>query len=232
MFKDRLDAAGRLVRRLQGYRDSRNAVVLAIPRGGLPIGARLARELGLRLDVILIKKIGHPENPECAIGAVSLTASSVDEALVARGGVSSGYVAAEVSRLQDSLRRRSRLYRGAARPLPVQGKTVILTDDGAATGRTLLSAVELLRRDGAGRIVVAIPVAPPETVEALERAADEVVCLETPGNFMAIGQFYDDFSQVPDEEVVEILKAQGSDAFGAEEEGGPLDVHRLFPPKG
>lgn len=212
MFRDRRDAARRLVRALVRYRGRADALVLAVPRGGLPIGALLARELGLKLDVILTKKIGHPDNPEFAIGAVSLAGEAVDSALIERERIPPAFIAGEIARIRDGLRRRYRMYRGAAKPLPVAGKTVILTDDGAATGRTLLAAIDLLRKDGAGKIVVALPVAPPDTAAALESRADEVVCLEVPEAFMAIGAFYSDFSQVPDEEAVSLLK----DAAGGE----------------
>ena len=208
MFHDRVDAAGRLARELERYRGRKDTVVLAVPRGGLPIGGVLARELDLKLDVILTKKIGHPDNPEFAIGAVSITDEAIDSALVERECIPSDYITAEIERVRENLRQRYRLYCGAARPLPVAGKTVILTDDGAATGRTLLAAMDLLRRQGVGKIVVAIPVAPADTVEILERSADKVVCLETPVDFMAIGQFYDHFAQVPDEDALAILKGQ------------------------
>lgn len=206
MFHDRHDAAVRLAGKLRGYRGRRDTVILAIPRGGLPIGATLSRELGLRLDVILTKKIGHPYNPEFAIGAVSLAGESIDEALAAREGIPSDWIAAEIARVRESLRERYRLYHGPGKPSPVGGKTVILTDDGAATGRTMLAAVDLLRRQGAAKIVAAVPVAPPETVALLESRADEVVCLEAPSSFMAIGEFYDDFTQVTDGEAAEFLK--------------------------
>ncbi|OGR92477.1 MAG: hypothetical protein A2V88_01060 [Elusimicrobia bacterium RBG_16_66_12] len=212
MFRDRLDAAGRLARELSRYRDRKDAVVLAVPRGGLPIGGVLARELGLKLDVILTKKIGHPDNPEFAIGAVSLTDAAINTALVEREGIPSAYISAEIARIRESLRQRYEMYRGAARPLPLKGKTVILTDDGAATGRTLLAAIELLKSEGAARIVVALPVAPPDTVEVLRGGADEVICLDQPAGFMAIGQFYRDFSQVPDEEAIAILKEEAQSA--------------------
>jgi predicted phosphoribosyltransferase len=208
MFRDRREAAGRLARELSRYRDRKDAVVLAVPRGGLPIGGVLARELNLKLDVILTKKIGHPDNPEFAIGAVSLTDAAVDAALIEREGIPSGYISTEIARIRESLRQRYQMYRGAARPLSVADKTVILTDDGAATGRTLIAAIELLRHEGAGKIIVALPVAPPDTVELLGRNADQVVCLEQPVDFMAIGQFYRDFSQVPDEEAVAILRGE------------------------
>lgn len=206
MFHDRHDAAVRLSRRLQAYRGRRDALVLAIPRGGLPIGAELARRLGLRLDAILTKKIGHPRDPEFAIGAVSLDDVAIDAALAAREGIASDWIAAEADRIRESLRERSRVYHGSGEHVPVAGSTVILTDDGAATGRTMLVAVDLLRRQGAARIVAAVPVAPAEAVAALSARADEVVCLEVPSSFMAIGEYYDDFTQVSDAEAAEMLR--------------------------
>jgi predicted phosphoribosyltransferase len=207
MFRDRDDAARLLAKKLAHWRGRKDVLVLAVPRGGLPIGAVLARELGLRLDVILTKKIGHPSNPEFAIGAVSLAGESIDERTVARDAISPAYIAQEIALIRETLEKRYRMYCGAARPAPVAGKTVILTDDGAATGRTLLVAVDLLRGQGAARIVVALPVASEDAVAALRACADEVVCLEIPADFMAIGQFYADFSQVPDEEAVALLRA-------------------------
>lgn len=210
MFHDRHDAAVRLARELRRFKGRSDALVLAVPRGGLPIGGVLASELGLPLDVILTKKIGHPHNPEFALGAVSLTGETYDEELARREGISPEWIAGEVRRVRADLRERYRMFHGAARPLPVAGKTVILTDDGAATGRTLIVAVDLLRREGAARVVVALPVAASDAVELLEQAADEVVCLEVPSSFMAIGEHYDDFSQVSDEEAVSLLARTGA----------------------
>ncbi|MBI2384787.1 MAG: phosphoribosyltransferase [Elusimicrobia bacterium] len=210
MFHDRHDAAVRLARELRRFKGRADALVLAVPRGGLPIGAVLSAELGLPLDVILTKKIGHPYNPEFAIGAVSLTGETYDEELVRREGIRAEWLAGEIARVRGTLRERYRLYHGSAEPLSVAGKTVILTDDGAATGRTLIVAVDLLRGAGAAKVVVAIPVAPPDAVELLEAAADEVVCLEEPPGFMAIGEHYADFSQVSDEQAVACLKTAGA----------------------
>lgn len=206
MFHDRHDAALQLARKLQHYRGRADAVILAVPRGGLPIGGVLAAELGLPLDVALTKKIGHPANPEFAIGSVSLTDETLDEELVAAEGISSRYLDAQIARIRESLREKRRMYRGGTAPLPVAGKTVILTDDGAATGRTLLAAVDLLRREGAATIVAALPVASREAVALLKTRADEVVCLDVPSRFMAIGEFYEDFSEVDDVDAVRILR--------------------------
>ncbi|MBI4059921.1 MAG: phosphoribosyltransferase [Elusimicrobia bacterium] len=215
MFRDRLEAALRLARELGRYRGAGNAIILAVPRGGLPIGSVLARELDLKLDVILTKKIGHPANPEFAIGAVSLTDEVLDRGVIESEAIPSEYIFSEIERIRASLRSRYRMYRGASNPLSVTGKTVILTDDGAATGRTLFVAIDLLRRQAARKIVVALPVAPPDTVELLKKRADEVVCLDVPDDFMAIGQYYGDFSQISDEEAVDLLKGAPHDVKGA-----------------
>lgn len=206
MFRDRVEAGARLARSLRRYKGAKSAVVLAVPRGGLPVGREIARALGLPLDVLLTKKIGHPFNPEFAIGAVTLTGAAVDAETMAREGVSEGYVASEVERLRASLRERWRLYRGDAPPPSMNGRTAILVDDGAATGRTLLAAIEVLRRERAARVVVAVPVASDDAAEALRAAADELECLAVPADFMAIGQFYGDFAQVSDEEAVALLR--------------------------
>lgn len=212
MFTDRRGAAEALAKKLIRYKARKDTVILAVPRGGLAIGAVLADKLGLSLDIILTKKIGHPDNPEVAIGAVSLTGEAVDTALIERERIPAHDIASRIEWIRESLWQRYRMYRGASRPPSVAGKTVILTDDGAATGHTLLAAIELLRRDQAAKIVVAIPVAPPDTVELLESRVDEVVCLEVPLNFMAIGDFYEDFPQVSDDDALQLLRRE---AFGA-----------------
>ncbi|NNN07337.1 MAG: phosphoribosyltransferase [Elusimicrobia bacterium] len=206
MFRDRPAAGARLARELSRYRGADDALIVAVPRGGLPIAGVLARELALRLDVVVTKKIGHPDDPELAIGAVSLTDEAVDSALVARESISRDDIAWQIERVRAALHSRYRMYHGISGPLSVIGKTVILADDGAATGRTMLVAIDLLRRQGALKIVAALPVAPRGTVEILKKRADEVVCLEAPDDFTAISRFYTDFSRVTDEEALRILK--------------------------
>ncbi|MFI5345968.1 MAG: phosphoribosyltransferase [Elusimicrobiota bacterium] len=212
MFADRRDAGRALARKLARYENCEEAVILAVPRGGVAVGAVLADELGLPLDVILTKKIGHPNNPEFAIGSVSLTGESVDAETIEREGIPMHAVESAIAHVRECLWQRYRMYRGASLPPKVSGKTVILADDGAATGHTLLAAIELLRRDGAGKIVVAIPVAPPDTARALESAADDCVCLATPADFMAVGQYYRDFAQVSDEEALALLRRKAPGA--------------------
>lgn len=215
MFRDRLNAAHCLARELRKLPDIGDSVLFAIPRGGLPIGGALARELGLPLDVILAKKIGHPLDPECAIGAVSMTGMEVEPAALAAERIEPGDLAAEVERIRAGLRLREAAYRGKTAPSDIEGRTALVVDDGAATGRTMLAAIDALRSRGARRIVAAIPVAPKEAVELLATRADQVVCLESPEDFMAIGQSYHDFAPVPDEEAAAILAgARGGAGLG------------------
>jgi predicted phosphoribosyltransferase len=206
MFRDRVDAGERLARALKRYKGRAGLLVLAVPRGGLPVGAVLARELGAELDVALVKKIGHPNDPEFAIGAVSPTGTELDLDVLRREGVSTEYAVREAERLREILLERRRFYRGGAPAADVRGRTVILADDGAATGRTLSAAASLLKEDGAAKVVAAVPVGSPEAVAALRRRADEVVCLETPDDFTAIGRCYRDFAQVSDEEAAALLR--------------------------
>lgn len=206
MFRDRFDAAGRLAERLMKYRGRADALILAIPRGGLEIGCVLSRSLGLPLDVLMIKKIGHPFNPEFAVGSVSLLRSCVSQEALKQYGIPQGYVAGEIRRLRKELKRRYDLYRGGAGPLPLKGRIAIVADDGVATGSTLLAAIELARSEKPEAVVAAVPVAPRCILEALEKAADEVVCLEAPEDFFAVGQYYERFNPVADEEAARLLQ--------------------------
>lgn len=206
MFRDRADAGKRLARGLTRYAGRADAAVLAVPRGGLPVAEVVARELNLPLDVVLTKKIGHPADPESAVGAVSLTGS----ALGPPPGVPPGYIEAEIARLRAALRKRDKMYRGGRPAVEVAGRTVILVDDGAATGMTLLSAVDLLLQDGARRVVIAVPVASREALAALKERCGEVVCLEEAGGRMSVSESYVDFAQVTDEQAVSILRAARS----------------------
>jgi predicted phosphoribosyltransferase len=201
LFEDRIDAGLQLVTRLREY-EGRNAVVVAVPRGGVPIGAVVARKLGLPMDVALIKKLGHPFNREYAIGAVSLTGLAVDD----ESGISPEYIASEVRRIRALLRERYHTYSGNLNPVELAGKTVILIDDGIATGKTLRAAIDLIRQQAPLSIVLAVPVAAGDSLRALEKLVDRVICLYTPQNFQAVGQSYRVFDQVSDEEVVRWLK--------------------------
>ena len=203
MFKDRTDAGMQLAEKLLEFK-SQNVVVLAIPRGGLPLGAIIAKALNAPLDVVLTKKIGHPYNKEYAIGAVSLKNSILSDAI----GVTKGYIEEEKARLRKKLKESHNQYYKEGVSQDLKDKTVIIIDDGIATGNTILVTIELVKMQNPNKIVVAIPVAPPSTVRKLEASSevDEVICLETPYNFHAVGQFYQEFYQVSDQEAIRLLK--------------------------
>lgn len=202
MFSDRRDAGRRLAHALERYRSDPTAIVLGIPRGGVIVAAEVARVLGLPLDVAVAAKVGAPGNPEYAIGAVAPDGGVLVNPVA-------GYSRADVDALAGPARAKVAaqvaLLRRGRPPLELAGRTAILVDDGLATGLTAKAAVEWLRRQGAGRIVVAAPVAPPDTVAALRRFADEVVCVEMPEWFSAVGQFYRVFGQTEDDEVLAVL---------------------------
>ena len=203
LIRNRGTAARLLAERLEKYRGERG-VVLAIPRGGVPVAAPIARYLGMPLEVTLSKKIGHPANPEFAIGSVSLDTMQVDE----RADVPQAYIAAEVARIREGLRQKYSLYMGNRKHVPLRDQVVILVDDGVATGKTLLSTIELVKKEQPRKIVVAVPVAPPSAYDTVSSLVDEVVCLLVPIGFQAVGQFYEEFSQVSDEQVIELLQEQ------------------------
>jgi predicted phosphoribosyltransferase len=205
-FRDRREAGRLLAARLAPYRGRPDVLVLALPRGGVPVGYEVARALGAPLDVFLVRKLGVPGHEELAMGAVASGGVQVLNADVLAGlGLSDRVVAAVAARELQELERRERLYRGARPPRDVQGRTVILVDDGLATGATMRAAIHALRRRGAARIVVAVPVAPLQTCAELRAEADEVVCLVTPEPFLAVGLWYDDFTQTSDDEVRALL---------------------------
>jgi predicted phosphoribosyltransferase len=203
-FSNRTEAGKQLVSALK--KTDKNAVVLAVPRGGVVVGFEIANTLNLPLDVIITKKIGAPANPELAIGAVAEDGSYLlDEKLVRMLGVPQTYIAMEVERQKAEIKRRLKSYRGNTPTVEIVGRDVILVDDGVATGATLKAALRSLRNRGAKSVTVAVPVGPAETISELESEADRVVCLLMPDPFYAIGEFYEDFDQTTDGEVIELL---------------------------
>lgn len=207
MFRDRRDAGRQLAKRLEQYRGQAGVLVLALPRGGVSTGFEIACHLGAPLDVLIVRKIGLPGEPELAIGAVSETGAVIlNERIISVYHVSDDYIRAEVSRQKSEISRRLELYRKGRGITGLEGKTIILADDGVATGATMKAAIATLKREEIKRLVVALPVAPPETAKELAQMADELVCLETPEQFMSVGGFYTDFTQVPDEAVVKMLR--------------------------
>lgn len=203
MFRDRIDAGRQLSEKLMKFKEE-DVVVLAIPRGGLPLGAIVAKTLEAPLDVALTKKIGHPSNKEFAIGAVSLD----DIVLTNTMGVTQGYITEETKHIREKLLKRHDEYYKKRLPQNVKNKTVIIVDDGIATGNTLLATIELVSKQRPKKIIVAIPVAPNSAIKKLENTQkiDEVICLQVPYNFQAVGQFYEDFYQVSDQEAIQLLE--------------------------
>ncbi len=200
ILQDRKEAAVLLSEKLEKYQDS-DAIILAVPRGGVPIGYEIAKNLHLPLDIILSKKIGHPQNKEFAIGAVSLDSSFIDE----HPEISSAYIESEIKKLRESLQDKYNLYMGNRKPADVNGKTVIVVDDGIATGNTLLACIAMLRKSKPQKIVVAVPVVPFDTVNVFQQKADEFVYLIASKDFRGVGGFYEDFDQVHDDEVIRML---------------------------
>jgi len=210
IYRDRVEAGRLLARSLNGHglagAERGDLLVLAIPRGGVVVAAEVARALHAPLDVWLAHKIGAPGNPELAIGSVSSHGELVlDWHVIAALGVGADYIQDAVRREREELHRRMMAFRGHDEPVRVEGRTVVLVDDGVATGATAFSALAALKRGGAARRIFAAPVAPMETVPELEKAADLVVLLSAEPVFQAVGQFYEQFSQVSDEEVVALL---------------------------
>lgn len=207
-FRDRRDAGRRLAEKLTRYASRPDVIVLALPRGGVPVGHEVARALAAPLDVFLVRKLGVPRAEEVAMGAVATGGVRViNEAVVRRLGIPRDAIDAATIWERRELARRERVYRGD-RPAPdVSGRTVILVDDGLATGASMQAAITALRQRQPAHIVVAVPTAAPETCEALRTEVDDVVCAVTPEPFYAVGLWYDDFSQTTDDEVRRLLAA-------------------------
>jgi predicted phosphoribosyltransferase len=200
MFQDRIDAGLALSRHLQHYKRV-NGVTLAVPRGGVPVAFPIAKILELPLEIILSKKIGHPMHKEYAIGAVSLTGQIVAPNALA----SAEYIEQETINIREQLKEMYIKYMGNKKPTPVNGKIVIIVDDGVATGNTLLSTIDIIRNEHPKKIVVAVPVASQQAAKKLSEVTDEFVCAWIPSQFSSVGEFYVDFTQVTDEEVVDML---------------------------
>ena len=200
VFKNRKEVGLLLADQLEKYRNT-NSIVLAIPRGGVPVAYEISKKLKLPLDVILSKKIGHPYNKEFAIGAVSLETMVVHK----HSEVSEEYINSEVTQLRKQLKEKYKLYRGNYQPLAVKGKNIILVDDGIATGSTLLASIAMLRKSNPSKIIVAVPVAPEDAIVTFQVEADEFICLTSSKYFNSVGEFYEDFRQVEDDEVIHML---------------------------
>ncbi len=213
-FLDRADAGRRLARALASYKD-RNPLVLALPRGGLPVAAEIAAALAAPLDIVLVRKVGVPEQPELAMGAVVDGDEPIvvrNEEIIRAAQVSEGEFEAACARERDEIEQRRRRFLGGRRRAEIAGRTAIVTDDGVATGATARAALRAIRKRGPGALVLAVPVAASDTVGSLRDEVDDLVCLEAPHRFDAVGSYYADFRQVRDDEVSAILARFPADA--------------------
>lgn len=200
-YADRSEAAYLLADQLKQY-SGQEGIVLAVPRGGVPLGIIVARELHMPLELLMTKKIGHPMNPEYAIGAVSLT----DQMIVPHEDVGQDYIERETRWIRKKLQDNYRKFMGDHQPLPLKGKIIIIIDDGMATGNTLLSTINILRKQQPQKIVVAVPVAPASAMEKIRPLVDELIVPLVPAHFYGVGGFYEDFQQVSDDEVISLLQ--------------------------
>jgi len=207
MFANRRTAGRQLAARLHHLRQDQ-PLVLALPRGGVPVGFEVAQELGAPLDILLVRKIGVPWQPELALGAVVDGADPqvlINEGLVSELAVARSYITSETVRQLSEIERRRRVYLGDKPPPALAGRTIIIVDDGIATGSTVRAALRAVRKAGAGRIVLAVPVAPEDTIEQLGAEVDDTVCLSSPSPFIAVGAHYSEFTQLADADVVALL---------------------------
>lgn len=228
IFIDRRDAGHQLAEAARRFA-AEQPIVLGLPRGGVPVAYEVADELDAPLDVILVRKIGAPGHPELGLGAVVDGAEPqvvLTPAVVEMVAPSADYIREEVERQLEEIARRRKLYLGDRSPISVRDRTVLVVDDGIATGGTVRAALQGLRRAGAGRLVLAAPVGPPDVVADLREMADEVVCMVTPEPFIAVGLWYQDFTQTTDDEVVELLRraAKRSKSRASRERRRPHDA--------
>lgn len=215
MFIDRRDAGIQLAKRLKKYRGQKDILVLALPRGGMVTAFEIAKSLGAPIDVLIVRKIGFPGQPELAVGAVSETGTvALNQSIVSMYGVSEDYIQKETLRQKEEISRRVKLYRKGKTISGLDDKTIILVDDGVATGATVKAAIMTLKKEKIARLILALPVGPRDTADELKEMVDEFMCIETVEDFYAVGAHYADFTQVSDEEVVAMLERSAAGQKG------------------
>lgn len=206
-FTDRFHAGKLLAEKLMKYKDKKEVIVLAIPRGGLQIGYEVAKALNAPLDIVLTKKIPFPHQPEVAIGAVGHGGEvTLNTPLIKEHKIPETYIQEQIKLLQRALQEKYKKYKGTEKPIPLKGKTVIIADDGIAMGSTMIAAIHTVRKKQPAKIIAAFPVGSPEAVKKVGYEADHTICLEIPAMFFSIGGYYDSFPQVEDKEAIKLLK--------------------------
>lgn len=206
VFRDRTDAGRQLAEHLLEYKDIPNGVVIGLPRGGVVLAVEVAKKLHLPLDIVCPRKIGAPMNPEYAIGAITETGEGIfNREAIDYLNVSDDYIKKTVEKEKEKAHKRLNLYRVGRLPRILKDKTAIIVDDGLATGSTMKAAIKSVRAEGAGKIIAAVPVSPSDTYAEILDMVDDIVCLSTPPFFQAVGQFYEEFSQTEDEDVIQIM---------------------------
>ena len=207
MFQDRKEAGRKLADKLAKYTDEKDIIVLALPRGGVAIGAEIAKKIGASLDVIITRKIHFPGEPEVAIGAIAENGKvALNDQIVKRYNIPQSYLDEEICRQKAEIERRLIAYRDGKKLAFIKDKIIILVDDGVATGFTIIAAINALKDEGIKKLIVAVPVSPQDTFLKLKSLVDKIICLETPEVFLAIGNFYYDFEQLTDEEVMQLIQ--------------------------
>ena len=206
IFKDRVDAGQKLAEKLQEFKNQKNVIILALPRGGAVNAFQIAKELNLPLDLVVPRKIGAPFNEEYAIGAITETGEGIfDQQAIKSLNVEQSYLDKKVEEEKKEAQRRLKTYRQDRPPLNLENKTVIIVDDGIATGLTLRAAIKSVKEKKAKKVIVAVPVSARDSLKIIEKEADQVICLDAPLFFGAVGAFYEDFGQTEDAEVIELM---------------------------
>jgi len=209
IFKNRVEAGEKLAAALGKFKNAPDTIIIALPRGGVIVGYEVAKKLNLPLDIVVPRKIGAPGNPEFAIGAITETGEGIfDEMTVGTYGITESYLQNEIKKEKAEAVRRLKLYRGTRPPLDLKNKTAILVDDGLATGLTMRAAIKTVKKLGANKIIVTIPVTSPEAAELIKQECDEIIYLEAPAFFGAVGSFYEEFEQTADDEVIDLLSRE------------------------